>query len=274
MKKIKLFTLAFMFMTAVIFVQSFNVKAANNYNDTFLELNAKQVELAEKVEEIIKNDLYPSYFGGMYISDDSTHLVVQVVEDNIPATENSKEYLSFNQIKNMDGNIEYEYVKNSYKKLNNINDKLIEYFSSEEAYLENLSANYVDTFKNIVVVELVDNSAQQVDVFRERLLSNDSFKGLELTSDLIEYTQGKNENHAINAGEEITVNGTGLCSMGYRVTINGSKGYITAGHCFNGTGNSSAGGTVTRYQESGRVDAAFVKTDWWTNTFNAPSNNL
>lgn len=58
--------------------------------------------------------------------------------------------------------------------------------------------------------------------------------------------------------------------MGYRVKINGNSGYITAGHCFSGTGQSATGGTVTKYQESGKVDAAFVKT---TSSY-SPSNSL
>ena len=62
--------------------------------------------------------------------------------------------------------------------------------------------------------------------------------------------------------------------MGFRAKVNGKQGYITAGHYFNGVGDSSTGGTVTKWKESGSVDAAFVETSFWTNTFKPPSNTL
>jgi len=246
-----------------------NVTASAEFTDSFLELNTKQSDLAEEVEKIISDDSYPSYFGGLYIKDDSTKLVVQIVENNIPSKDDTSEYLSFNQIISMEGDIEFEFVENSYKELNEINRSLIEYFSSEKANLENLSAHYVDVFNNVVVIELVDNSSKQVEIFRESLLSDRIFSTINLTANYVHYTQGFNVNYEINVGQDI-----GFCSMGFRAKVNGYKGYFTAAHCFSGVGDSSEGGTVKYWVYDGIVDAAFVKTTLWTNLFNPPTNDL
>ena len=61
--------------------------------------------------------------------------------------------------------------------------------------------------------------------------------------------------------------------MGFRVKVNGEKGYITAAHCFEGNGDSSTGGKVQWWKYSGKVDAAFVKKGA-LNIFSDPSNEL
>ena len=68
------------------------------------------------------------------------------------------------------------------------------------------------------------------------VFGREDFKNLAISSDVIEFTKGKNEDQALKVGEKISVT-DGHCSMGYRVKINGDKGYITAGHCFDGVGD-------------------------------------
>lgn len=267
MKEKILILLGFVVFNLVMFLVPAN--AETRFNDDFLELNAKQSKVLQKIEEVVKDNSYPTYFGGVYISDDSTHIVLQIVEGNIPNAENLEEYSTFNQIKNMDSNVEIEYVKYSYRELNAINDALVKYFSFDKANLTNLSAHYVDTFKNVVVIELIDNNLKQIDAFKELVFGREDFKKLAISSYVIEFTKGKNEDQALKAGEKISVT-DGHCSMGYRVKINGDKGYITAGHCFDGVGDNATGGTVERYRHSGDVDAAFVKT----NILTFPSNAL
>lgn len=232
-----------------------------------LESNNKQAKITSEIEEIMKKESYPDYYGGSYISDDSSHVILQVVEKNVPKTRSSNEYSIFNKMKSMDSNITIEYVKNSYKELNDINDKLIEYFSSPNADVSNLSSHYVDVFNNVVVVELLDNTSIQASNLKTNVLGGNTFKSRALDSDIIVFSKGEQQrNHAnINVGQQINT-----CSMGYRVRIGGANGYITAGHCFSGTGQSAYGGTVKRYKESGKVDAAFVQT---TSSY-TPTNNL
>lgn len=67
-------------------------------------------------------------------------------------------------------------------KLNDINNKIIEYFQSSNAEYDNLSFNYVDTTNKVVIVGLLDNSKEQ----------QDSFKKLVVDSKYIRFIHGKN----------------------------------------------------------------------------------
>lgn len=242
------------------------------FNTDTLKLNNEQAEITEKIEKTMKENSYPSYYGGTYISDDSTHVILQIVKNDIPDIKKTEEYSIYDDIKRSGDNIEIVYVNNSYKELNDINDRLVSYFSSKGADISNLGSHYVDAFNNVVVVELFDNNNNKIDSLKKEVFEGNEFNGKILDSKVVNFIQGKEQhNHAttLKAGQQISVPG-GLCSMGYRVKINGQAGYITTGHCFNGTGDSATGGTVTKYKESGKVDAAFVKTT----TSYSPSNSL
>lgn len=174
----------------------------------------------------------------------------------------------------MDSNVKIEYVKNSYKDLNDINDQLVEYYSAEGADISNLGSHYVDVFNNVVVVELIDNSSTKVNSLKNAALLENSAKTKSLNSDIIVFSKGEQQhNHAttLKPGQAIATNGiANNCSMGYRVKVDGNAGYITAGHCFDRSGQSATGGTVKKWKESGTVDAAFVQT---TSSY-SPSNSL
>lgn len=74
-------------------------------------------------------------------------------------------------------------TKNTETKLNEINNEIIEYFSSNDVELmENMGFNYVDLTNNVVVVGLIDNSKAQQDKFRE----------LVVDSEYIVFVQGQN----------------------------------------------------------------------------------
>lgn len=269
--KNKIFILLSAFIFAFI-ASTMSVNAQTLYNNKTLMINNEQSKVSSQIEEIMKKESYPSYFGGVYISDDSSHVILQIVEDNIPKAKSSIEYSIFDKIKKISSDIEIQYVKNSYKELNDINDRLIEYFSSKDADISNLGAHYVDAFNNVVVVELLNNNSNKIRGLKQQVFDGNTYKTKSLDSDIIVFAQGEQQhNHAttLKAGQKISVSG-GTCSMGYRVKINGASGYITAGHCFSGTGQNATGGTVTKYKESGKVDAAFVQT---TSSY-SPSNSL
>ena len=268
--KSKIFIILSLF-TIGLFITLVNVNAEENIST--LALNKKQTEIANKIQEEINTQDYPSYYGGLYISDDSSHVILQVVEGNMPKVRSSKEYSSFNKISKIDNKIEIEYVKNSYKELNEINDKLIEYFSSDNADLTNLVAHYVDTFSNKVVIELINTDVKEVEKLKSTALKEITKLKTNQNSDLITFIQGKqNEETSLKAGEKISVNG-GYCSMGYRVKVNDKKGYITTGHCFEKVGDSATGGTVKWLKYDGKVDAAFVQSGS-LNLFTDPLNDL
>lgn len=265
MKKRKLFLLLLPFLFAN------TVNAQTKYDSKTLEQNEKNTQVTAKIMTMMENESYPSYYGGSYISDDSTSIILQIVEEDIPKSTNARALTTYNKIVNMNKNIKIEYVKNSYNELNEINNRLVDYYSSTGADISNLSSHYIDVFNNKVVVELLDNSSEKISKLKQNVLQQSRSS---LTSDVIEFKTGvKQQNHAtsLDAGQPIATNGvSNNCSMGYRVKINGVSGYITAGHCFNGTGESATGGTVTRYRESGTVDAAFVQT---TSSY-SPTNTI
>lgn len=247
-------------------------KAQTLQNNEMLKLNNEQAQTTAEIEKIMKNDSYPPYYGGVYISEDSSKVILQIVKNNIPKTRSSKVFSTFNEITTKNDNVKIEYVENSYKELNDINERLIEYYSSGEGDISNLVAHYVDVFNNVVVVELIDNSTTLINNIKQDTLESNSVKFNTITSNTIKFTKGyKQQNYAttLKAGQQINVPG-GTCSIGYRVKINGKSGYITAGHCFSKIGQSATGGTVKRYKEAGKVDAAFVET---SSTY-SPSNNL
>lgn len=56
--------------------------------------------------------------------------------------------------------------------LEDVNDKIINYFNSEENYYSNLAYNYVDSEKQVVIVGLVDNDKKNQDEFISKVFSN------------------------------------------------------------------------------------------------------
>ena len=142
-------------LTFLTFVMITSKVSANGYSQEEIEKNMEQVELVSKIEGFIlrhNNDVYPEYYGGMYISDDSLKVIIQIVEKNIP-NQNTIEYTNYEEIFNISDNINIEYVSNSYNELEKVNDELKEHYLNTKNNDE-LNAFYVDTIKNKVVVDL------------------------------------------------------------------------------------------------------------------------
>jgi hypothetical protein len=146
--------LVFLGMFAVIFavfIISANAMSGLTMVDKayeeYLERNWAQVELSTKVQKSIMGyydikevfkDTYPSYFGGMYINDDASTLVIQIVESNIP-NKDSKEYSIYKDIISMDDTIKIEYVNNSFNELNNVNNVVSDYMASPQKSYNNIT---------------------------------------------------------------------------------------------------------------------------------------
>lgn len=262
-----------------------SVKALNTsvfVDEVYLENNWNRILLAEKVHSRITNyyniedyykDTYPSYFGGMYISNDATKLIIQIVKSNIPAN-GTDEYSIYNEIVNMDNSIQIEYVDNSYNELNEVNNDVSDYMSSNKLKDKNVSGTYIDIMSNEVVVELADNSEVKQQSFKKDILEFLTTEKTKksLKSEMIKFNKGKYKTHAyINVGGQITVSG-GYCSMAFRVNYNGKNGYLTAGHCTTAVGATIASGTVRARQlaNNQNFDYAFIET----NSSYVPTNNL
>ena len=61
-------------------------------DEEYLKRNWEKFELSTKIQTTMNDyynikdpftDIYPSYFGGMYVSDDANNLIIQVVKENI-----------------------------------------------------------------------------------------------------------------------------------------------------------------------------------------------
>ncbi len=252
----------------------------SSFNDEdYLERNWARVELATKVQTTINdyynikdvyNDIYPSYFGGMYISDDATSLIIQIVEKNIP-TEDSEEFSIYNKIINMDKTIKIEYVNNSFNELNEINNYISDNLFVSDSGKQVITSSYLDIMNNAVDVELIDNNLPQQIKIKSSLLKS---KGT-MNSDIIKFSKSKEHTTSanINAGGQIWLNSShsSYCSMGMRVRYNGNNGYLTAGHCAKGYSSFPSGTVqVVQFANNQNYDYAFIKT----NSSYTPTNTL
>lgn len=240
----------------------------SNYSDEYLQLNYQQTILAGKIDSLVKdNGEYLPYFGGVYISDDSQNVILQIVKKNEPQPATT-EYEKYQNIINFDESIKIEYVKNSYQDLQTEYEKLNNYFENEKnsnkkaKLISNIKVYYIDTVNNNIIIEAND--------IQDNLLRNLINKELKLTT--VDFKESKGKIipfSSLYASQQISVSG-GYCSVGFRAKINGVEGYVTAGHCVNGLYNVLPTGIVGKRQFSGSLDAAFILT----NSSYSPSNYI
>ena len=75
--------------------------------------------------------------------------------------------------------------------LKEANNKIIEYFSSNNIEYDNMGFNYIDKTNQTVVVGLINNSIDQ----------QEKFKKLVVDSELITFVQGEDVNHYNSIGD-------------------------------------------------------------------------
>lgn len=185
-------------LTFLTFVMITSKVSANVYSQEEIEKNMEQVELVSKIEGFIlrhNNDVYPEYYGGMYISDDSLKVIIQIVEKNIP-NQNTIEYTNYEEIFNISDNINIEYVSNSYNELEKVNDELKEHYLNTKNNDE-LNAFYVDTIKNKVVVDLKEINWKIKNDFKRNVSPSSAILLTESKCPLINY-KNDIENKKIN----------------------------------------------------------------------------
>lgn len=64
----------------------------------------------------------------------------------------------------------------SYDDLSKINNKIIEYFSTNTTLDDNFCFNYIDEKNNIVIVGLLDNSKEQQNNFKKKIINSKHIK--------------------------------------------------------------------------------------------------
>lgn len=145
--------------------------------EKYYERNYQMSLVARNVEAFLKyryNGKYPDYYGGMYISDDAYNLVVQLVEENIPPKE-TMEYNYYNELFTVDKAIKIEYVKNSYNKLEEVNQKLIDYFTNNNPF-DDLNGFGIDIYSNSVTIHFVKVDEKIIKEFKSKVLDSDVLK--------------------------------------------------------------------------------------------------
>ena len=185
-------------LTFLTFVMITSKVSANVYSQEEIEKNMEQVELVSKIEGFIlrhNNDVYPEYYGGIYISDDSLKVIIQIVEKSIP-NQNTIEYTNYEEIFNISDSINIEYVSNSYNELEKVNDELKEHYLNTKNNDE-LNAFYVDTIKNKVVVDLKEINWKIKNDFKRNVSPSSAILLTESKCPLINY-KNNIENKKIN----------------------------------------------------------------------------
>lgn len=239
-----------------------------NYKTYFNNVE-KATENGQKLQKALfdeQSDIntYPNYIGGSYI-DDEGNFTIQIVESNLPRQKSSRDFI-YDNIYNLDS-VKIEYVDNTYNELNEVNDKIINYFLQNKNNL-GLIANFVDVNKNAVIVELEDLSEEIIDSFKKNIVD----------SSTIQFVKGlKNTRTAnLNPGQkEESIN----CTVGFRAKLNNKEGYVTAGHCVKNRAIGSVinTGTIRKVKVDSTLDAAFIETfssRTPTNTLNTPIGSV
>lgn len=64
----------------------------------------------------------------------------------------------------------------SLKELNDINDKITEFYINNNDKAGNLGSHYVDEENKVVVVELIDNNSEEQEKFRKEVVDSEYIK--------------------------------------------------------------------------------------------------
>ena len=219
-KKTNIIIIASIILIAILIVASILFyKNKEDELEKYYERNYQMSLVARNVEAFLKyryDGKYPDYYGGMYISDDAYNLVVQLVEDNIPSKE-TRDYYYYNELFTVDKAIKVEYVKNSYNKLEEVNQQLIDYFSNNNPF-DDLNGFGIDIYNNSVTVHFVKVDESIIKKFKEKVLNSDVIR-FESDIDKVNDTN-KCTNYPIELGDTILENhGNVLMSIQYAKRI-------------------------------------------------------
>lgn len=308
MKKVNILRLVCSFVLITILSSCISVKAYSTNNEVgfntlkeafidefgddymrYLEDNYYELSVAQKVEKLLKEengDSYPDFYGGMYISEDSKNLIIQIVKEKVPE-KNTNKYKLYEKMINIDDTIIVESVKHSFNELSNVRNLV----SKCNINNNNFNSMYIDVFNNNVVIELLNNTPlkqqdfiNNLSIFNTMSVSkNDKLFDPELIEFkqgvINEHTSSNNSLYDMKPGQSIAVPG-GSCSMGFRTKYNGQPGYMTAGHCvmIDETNTTLTTGKVKVFQYANQQvgDYAFVQTSTYTplNIMKFGMNNL
>ena len=222
-------------------------------------------KLMDSFEETETGELiYPDYYGGSYIDDDGG-FVVCVVATNAE----EKKYTSKSIEETIHASdFKIKSVKYSYNELEEMMEFLNKYKQNtrDSEIAKSWSGHILSDSDNAIFVELDVVSDEQISLFRKEVTDSPMISFINSGGqgvDCANLNPGRGTNNAT----------TGMSgSMGYRASINGRIGFVTAAHVASVgdviKGTSSTIGEVTISQNWGSVDAAFLEI---TSTHNGNS---
>lgn len=174
-KKNKIIIIISIILIAIIIVASiFFYKNKENELEKYYERNYQMSFVARDVEAFLKyryDGKYPDYYGGMYISDNAYNIIVQIVKEKIPQ-KGTRDYSYYNELFTVDKAIEVEYVKYSYNELEDVYNKLNDYFTNNN-YFEDLNGFGIDILNNSVTVHFVKVDENIIKEFKEKVINSD-----------------------------------------------------------------------------------------------------
>lgn len=222
-------------------------------------LSAEKIKDIEALfkREFVFDNIYPNYIGGMYINNNNK-VVIQIVKQS-PEKELTNETI-YNKIQYIVEDATIEYVKYSYNEVYSIINILNKYY--EENYANsNIVAYYDDVVNNRVVVELKDNSSEEINNFKKNVVDSPVifFKESSNPTDLVEIETVNGSANYLPGGSILTL----PCSIGFRAKLGTKKGFVTAAHCIDdGVGQEiPLYGVVKKWKKSGKIDAAWIESD-------------
>lgn len=237
------------------------------YGENYKEIISRKEVASEYIQQIdglfsqnLYSINYPDYYGGKYINDEG-NLVVEIITSSIPK-KSDKTYQNFSNIISNRDDITIKYVENSYNELDIVNQQIISYFKSENEF-EGFIGSYIDEKRNLVIVELENDSASSQNKFKNEVINSNLIK-------IVNGTMAMFSASTLNSGAPLPTVAPpgGHCSVGYRAKLNGVAGFVTAGHCVKGI-EYIIDGDVKTSKIEGNIDAAFVSFGKYT-----PSNAL
>lgn len=162
------------FILLVMGIISYKDKDKDKELEEYYERNYQMTFVARDVEAFLKyryEGKYPEYYGGMYISSDAYNLIVQIVKDKIPK-QGTQEYFYYNELYTVDDKIKLEDVKYSYNELEEINNKINDYFLNNKPF-NDLNSWYIDVFRNKVVVNYVEVTEEVIKEFEDKVIKSE-----------------------------------------------------------------------------------------------------
>jgi len=251
------------------------VEYASNYFRSIDALNTFATQLPQISEG---SPVFPDNFGGAYI--DGNGIAVLLLTRGQAYSIDSNTEATLSQLQNSLG-VMTRHVNFSYNELRLTIDRLNHLLAADYVYpaLQNASAWYIDTAGNRVVVELTDYSREAIHLFNTTIMhspviqfeqapARDGFDDeaiLDINIDDVEMTP-----HNIRI---LAAPGDGMrprrqtentSSIGYRASLNGVRGFITAAHAVRAGDEILSGTTRVGHvaNEShialANADAAFV----------------